>query len=102
MTRVPPVVGPETGLIERTVGVGGGLKYMNRASSVGCEVPRGVVTVTWTVPGTPAGVTAVISPSDTTVTSVAVAVPNLTRVAPLSRVPWIVTRVPPTTGPDAG
>ena len=59
------------------------------------------MTVTSTVPD-PAGAMAVICVELTTVTLVALAVPNLTLVAPARLVPVIVTLVPPPVGPEAG
>ena len=58
------------------------------------DVPAGVVTVTSTVP-VPAGLSAVIVVSLTTVRFVAGVVPKSTAVAPVKLVPVIVTRVPP-------
>ncbi len=58
------------------------------------DIPAGVVTVTSTVP-VPAGLSAVIEVSLTTVTFVAAVVPNSTAVAPVKLVPVIVTSVPP-------
>ena len=60
-----------------------------------------MVTVTCTMPE-PAGEVAVICVSDFTVTSVALAVPNLTPVAPVNPVPVIVTVVAPAVGPLVG
>ena len=54
------------------------------------DVPAGVVTVTSTVP-VPAGLSAVIEVSLTTVRLVAGAVPKSTAVAPVKPVPVIVT-----------
>ena len=64
-------------------------------------MPAGVVTVTSTVP-VPAGLTAVIVVSLTTVRFVAAVVPKSTAVAPVNPVPVIVTRVPPVVGPLVG
>ena len=64
-------------------------------------MPPGVVTVTSTVP-VPAGLSAVIVVSLTTVTSVAGVVPKSTAVAPVKPVPVIVTNVPPAGGPMVG
>ena len=61
------------------------------------DVPAGVVTVTSTVP-VPAGLSAVIVVSLTTVTFVAAVVPKSTAVAPVKPVPVIVTKVPPAVG----
>ncbi len=65
------------------------------------DVPAGVVTVTSTVP-VPAGLSAVIVVSLTTVRFVAGVVPKSTAVAPVKLVPVIVTRVPPAVGPLVG
>ena len=64
-------------------------------------MPAGVVTVTSTVP-VPAGLSAVIEVSLTTVTFVAGVVPKSTAVAPVKPVPVIVTSVPPSVGPLVG
>ena len=64
-------------------------------------VPEGVVIVTSTSPAAWAGVTAVASVSETTVTATDVP-PKLTPVAPVRLVPVIVTLVPPATEPAAG
>ncbi len=64
-------------------------------------VPLGVVTVTWTVP-LPAGATAVITLSETTVNEVAAVAPNFTDVAPVKWLPVKVTDVPPVLGPWVG
>ena len=50
----------------------------------------------------PAGLSAVIVVSLTTVTFVAAVVPKSTAVAPVKLVPVIVTRVPPVVGPLVG
>ena len=50
----------------------------------------------------PAGLSAVIEVSFTTVTFVAAFVPKSTAVAPVKPVPVIVTRVPPASGPLVG
>ena len=65
------------------------------------DVPPGVVTVTSTVP-VPAGLSAVIVVSLTTVKFVAAVVPKSTAVAPVKPVPVIVTDVPPAAGPLVG
>jgi len=67
------------------------------------EVPPAVVTVTSTVPGVlVAGMVAVTSVDDTTVTLVAAVVPKVTAVAPDSSVPVMATEVPPVMGPESG
>ena len=60
-----------------------------------------MITVTFTVP-VPAGLSAVMVVSLTTVTSVAAVVPKSTAVAPVKPVPVIVTEVPPAVGPLFG
>ena len=61
-------------------------------------VPPGVVIVTLTVPGTPAGAVAVACVADTRVKA-AEAAPKWTAVAPVKELPVRVTVVPPATGP---
>ena len=61
-------------------------------------VPNGVVTVMSTVPE-PAGEEAVIWVSELAEKLVALALPNLTAVAPVKLLPVIVTMVPPKVGP---
>ena len=58
------------------------------------DVPPGAITVTSTAP-VPAGLSAVIVVSFTTVNAVAGVVPKSTAVAPVKPVPVIVTKVPP-------
>ena len=65
------------------------------------EVPDGLVTVTSTVP-LPAGLSAVIDVSLTTLRWVAAVVPKSTTVAPVKPVPEIVTGVPPASVPLVG
>jgi hypothetical protein len=65
-------------------------------------VPPGVVTVTSTVPGLPAGEVAVTVVAFTAVTLVAAFAPKWTAVAPVRFVPVIVTVVPPPVGPEDG
>ena len=57
--------------------------------------------MTSTVP-LPAGAVAVIEVAELTVKLVALAVPNLTAVAPENAVPVMVTDVPPVVGPAFG
>ena len=63
---------------------------------------RVVVTVTWTMPTSPAGEVAVIEATLTKVKLVAGVPPNDTLVAPVKLVPVIVTVVPPAVGPEVG
>ena len=81
---------------------GGPTAYVNWSPLTIADVPPGVVTVTSTIPAAPAGEVAVISPSLTTVTSVAAFVPKSTAVAPVRLLPSMVTDVPPLTGPEVG
>ena len=75
---------------------------MNWSAELVALVPLVVVTVTFTVPGCPAGETAVIEVDDTTVTFVAGTVPKST-VAPVPKlVPVMVTLVPPAVDPTFG
>jgi hypothetical protein len=66
------------------------------------DIPPGVVTVTGTLPGEPAGLIAVIVVLLRTVTLVAGFRPKLTAMAPVRLVPVIVTSVPPPKGPATG
>ena len=75
--------------------------YVNWSPEDVAEMPAGVVTFTSTVP-VPAGLSAVIEVSLTTVIFVAAVAPKSTAVAPVNPVPVIVTRVPPATGPLVG
>jgi hypothetical protein len=65
-------------------------------------VPFGVVTVMLTLPALPLGETALSTVELLTVTSVALADPKLTLVAPVKLVPVIVTSVPPVSDPFFG
>jgi hypothetical protein len=66
------------------------------------EVPPGVVTVTSTVPASPAGEVAVMLVALTTVNEVAAVLPKLTAVAPVNPLPVMVTSAPPASGPAVG
>ena len=100
VTRVPPAAGPLVGLRPVTTGAAATV-YVNSSAGETADVPPGVVTVTFTTP-VPAGLSAVIEVSLTTVTFVAAVVPKSTAVAPVKPVPVIVTRVPPAAGPVVG
>jgi len=63
------------------------------------EVPPAVVTVTFTVAALSAGLVAVISVPETTVTPVAAVEPKATVAPEMNPVPVIVTDVPPAVGP---
>jgi hypothetical protein len=103
VTVVPPVLGPEVGVMPLTVGVGGGVvAYVNWSAEVVALVPPpGTVTVTSTVP-LPAGDTAVSELALVTETPVAATDPNFT-VSPEAKFdPDTVTVVPPVLGPLVG
>jgi hypothetical protein len=89
VTEVPPAAGPLDGLIPLIVGAATAV-YVNWSAGEVADVPRGVATVTFTVP-VPAGLSAVIVVSLTTVTPVAAFVPKSTAAAPVKPVPVIVT-----------
>ena len=74
---------------------------MNWSAGEVADVPPGVVTVTSTTP-VPAGSSAVIVVSETTVKLVAGEVPKSTAVAPVKAIPVIVTVLPPDSGPAVG
>jgi hypothetical protein len=61
-----------------------------------------VVTVTFTVPGDPAGDVTVMEVGETTVSAVPGVLPKLAAVAPVKLVPVSVTAVPPAVVPDTG
>jgi hypothetical protein len=65
-------------------------------------LPPEVVSDTVAAPAVPAGVTAVTAVSFTTTTAVAGALPTLTALVPVRRVPVIVIAVPPESGPLTG
>ena len=65
-------------------------------------VPEGVVTATLAVPAEPAGVTAVIVESLTTVIFVAEEPPMVTASAPVNPDPLMVTESPPNVVPSVG
>jgi hypothetical protein len=75
--------------------------YVKRSPEGAALVPFGVVTVTSATPE-PAGETAVICVSLSTLKLDATAAPKRTAVAPVNVVPVIVTLVPPAPGPDDG
>jgi hypothetical protein len=99
-TEVPPPAGPLFGLTPVTAG--GGVTKVNTSADPAGLVPPRLVTVTWTVPGAPAGDVAVIWVAEFTVKAVAAAAPNETPVAPLKFDPAMTTEVPPAVVPLAG
>ena len=99
VTGVPPAIGPDVGETALTVGSATNLKWS--AGEV-AEVPPAVVTVTSTVPAAWAGEVVVILLLESTVKEAAAVVPKCTAVAPVRWVPVIVTRMPPTVGPEVG
>ena len=66
------------------------------------EVPLGVVTVTSTAPGVPAGATTVRLPAVSALIEVPRVEPKWTAVAPLKLDPLTMTEVPPPAGPLVG
>ena len=88
VTDVPPLAEPDAGEIWVTTA---GAMKVTWSLALAALVPNGVVTVTSTVPGCSAGVTAVICESLTTVKLVAARAPNLTAVAPVNPVPSMVS-----------
>jgi hypothetical protein len=98
VTFVPPVVEPELGVTEVTVGAGA--TYVKAVAF--CPVPCVVVTETATGPAAWAGVVAVTLVADVTCTDVALTPPKVTLVVPVRRVPLMVTLVPPVVGPEVG
>src|SRR5262245_57599970 len=98
---VPPAVLPEAGDTSVTSGASGAAN-VNWSPDTVEEVPLGVVTVMWTVPADPAGASAVIWISETTVKLLAATPPNETAVAPRKLLPNSVTSVPPAVLPDVG
>jgi hypothetical protein len=96
VTLVPPVVGPEVGVIELITGDGWKLKLSE------LFVPPGVVILIGTVPVTCVGVTVSTSVSLTTVKLAAGVVPNFTLVVPARPVPVIATVLPPAVVPAVG
>ncbi|OEZ89314.1 hypothetical protein JAB6_01280 [Janthinobacterium sp. HH104] len=99
VTLVPPAVEPAVG--EMLVTVGAGI-YVNWLAAPVALVPPLAVTVTFTVPATPAGDVAVMVVALTTVMATPLLAPNFSAVTPVKPVPVMVTAVPPVLGPDAG
>ncbi len=99
---IAPIACGEVGL-EVTAAVthpGNGAKVKLSSPDVAL-VPLGVVTVTCTVPGACAGLTALTWESETNVKLAAVD-PNETPSTPVNPQPLIVTLVPPAAGPVLG
>jgi len=96
--EVPPVVGPEVGLMLAMVGAG--IILLKALTKL--AVPPEVVTAMLLAPAVPAGVTAVIDVDDTTTTLVAATPPTVTLVAPVKLVPVMVMAVPPRVEPEVG
>jgi hypothetical protein len=97
-TGVPPAVGPAAGLTLVTDGSGA---YVNWSAMEVADVPPGVVTRMSTMP-VPGAAVATIVVELVTEKVVAAVAPKVTAVAPLKLVPWMVTIVPPVSGPDIG
>ena len=100
VTTVPPLASPLAG--EMALIVGGRTAYVNWSAGDIALVPKGVVTVTLTVPTAPAGEMVAILVAFTTVKLETGVVPKFTAVVPVNPVPVIVTRVPPNVFPFAG
>jgi hypothetical protein len=99
VTEVPPPVDPVFGVTEETVGAA---TYVNWSAADVADVPTGVVTVTSTVPGDPAGLIAVIVVDEVTRKLVEAVEPKVTPVAPVRLAPVIVTELPPAAMPAVG
>ena len=100
MTVVPPLVVPDVGVSEVTVGVGAVKMYSWAVPDV--PVPPAVVTLTFTAPATWGLVLAWTTVGLVTVKDVAAVAPKWTAVAPMNPVPVILTVVPPLVVPDVG
>jgi hypothetical protein len=74
---------------------------LNWSAADVADVPPVAVTVMSTVPA-PTGDVAVIEVAELSVKLVALVAPNFTAVAPVNKVPVIVTDVPPDPGPVVG
>jgi hypothetical protein len=98
VTLVPPVVDPEVGVTDVSVGTG----VTNVKAVFFCPLPCVVRTDTVTVPAACAGVVAVTWVADVTCTPWAVVAPNMTLVVPVRWVPVRVTFALPVVDPDVG
>ena len=96
---VPPMVDPVAGVTLATLGAG--KLYVNAFASIPL-CPLALVTVTFTLPATPAGVVAVMVMLLTTITEVAAPLPTLTVVPAAKLVPLTVIAVPPVVSPELG
>ena len=99
ITLVSPASGPLVGTMPDMVGPD---EYVNWSAAEMSLVPPGAVTLMSTVPADPAGEVAVILAPEFTVKPVAGIEPNITIVAPVNRLPVIITLVPPARGPLVG
>jgi hypothetical protein len=99
VTVVPPSVGPVIGLRDET---DGGETYVNLSERDVALVTPSMVTVTSTVPTSPAGAMQVIVVPETTATAVAGFAPKLTVAPEKNPVPVTVTDVPPRVDPVDG
>ena len=99
-TRVPPTCVPELGLRPVTTGAVG-LVYVKRSALERRLVPKGVVTVTSTLPS-PFGDTAVIELAELTTKLAAGVLPKSIAVAPVNSEPEMLTLVPPADDPLGG
>jgi len=97
---VPPTVAPDVGEIDVIDAVGP--TKLNWSAVTLAFVPAGVVTKMFARPGEPAGDTAVIRVSESTVKLSAATDLKATAVAPVNPLPVMVTVVPPPVEPDVG
>jgi hypothetical protein len=100
LTVWPPATGPELG--ETLLTEGAGARYVNLSLAEVGLVLAGVVTVTSTAPGEPAGDEAVMDVALFTVNESAGVAPKLTVVAPVNPAPVMFTIVAPFVEPVAG
>ena len=99
VTRVPPLDGPDVGVIDVTAGTGMKVKS---SAAVLALVPPAVVTSTLTTPE-PLGLVAVQVVVELQFTAAAATPPRVTVVPPTTKfVPVMVTTVPPPVGPLVG
>ena len=101
VTAVPPVVSPELGEIDETLGAGFGTVKVNPPDKVPLWASV-FVTTTSATPAVWTGVFAVIEVEPTTVTFVAADPPMLTDAPVKNPVPDIETEVPPAVLPELG
>lgn len=101
VTKVPVTWGDVLSEVTAAVRQGGGT-YVNLSPVPAALVPPTAVTVTSTVPATPAGLVAEMLVVELTANEVAALAPNCTAVTDAKLVPVIVTDVPPVVTPVFG